>query len=77
MNSSNNFVILMIMPKSDVNHESFEDSNPKFKLDLYDVVYAHHEMFQEPTGLPPNRETQHEIQLQQDCPLPNISIYLM
>ena len=34
-------------------------------------------MFQEPTGLPPKREIQHEIQLQQDFPLPNISMYHM
>ena len=47
------------------------------KSDLYDVVDAHHEMFQEPTGLPPKREIQHEIQLQQDCPLPNINMYRM
>jgi hypothetical protein len=32
-------------------------------------------MFQEPTGLPPKREIQHEIHLHQDCPLPNIGMY--
>ena len=34
-------------------------------------------MFQEPTSLPPKREIQHEIQLHQDCPLPNIGMYHM
>ena len=34
-------------------------------------------MFQEPKGLPPKRAIQHEIQLQQDCPLPNIGMYRM
>lgn len=34
-------------------------------------------MFQEPNGLPPKRGIQHEIQLQQDCPLPNIGMYKM
>ena len=34
-------------------------------------------MFQEQTGFPPKREIQHEIQLQQDCPLPNIGMYRM
>ena len=77
VNSSKNFFLLIIKPKADVNHESFEDCDPKLKLYLYDVVYAHHEMFQEPTGLPPKREIQHEIQLQQDCPLPNIDMYRM
>jgi hypothetical protein len=32
-------------------------------------------MFQEPTGLPPKREVEHAIYLQQDAPLPNIGIY--
>ena len=27
--------------------------------------------------MPPKREIQHEIQLQQDCPLPNINMYHM
>ena len=75
VNSSKNFVLLMIKPKVDVNHDSFQDCDPKVKSSLYDVVDAHHEMFQKPTGLPPKREIQHEIQLKQDCPLPNIGMY--
>ena len=67
----------MNKPKDDVNNENFQDCNPKLKSDLYDVVDAHHEMFQEPTGLPPKREIQHEIHLQQDFPLPNIGMYHM
>ena len=51
----------MIKPKDDANHESFEDCDPKLKSDLYDVVYAHHEMFQESIGLPPKIEIQHDI----------------
>ena len=49
VNSSKNFVLLIIKPKADVNHESFQDSDSKLKSDVYDVVDAHHEMFQEPT----------------------------
>ena len=67
----------MIKPKADVNNESFEDFDPKCKSDLYDLFDAHHEMFQEPTWLPPKREIQHEIQLKQDYPLPNIDMYRM
>ena len=67
----------MIKPKVDVNHESFDNCDPKLKSDLYDVVDAYHEMFQEPTGLPPKREIQHEIHLHPDCPLPNIGMYRM
>ena len=77
MNSSKSFVLLMVKPKVDVNHESFENCDSKLKSYLYDVVDAHHDMFQEPTGSPPKREIQHEIQLQQDFPLPNIAMYRM
>jgi hypothetical protein len=47
------------------------------KSDLYEVVNQNDEMFQEPKGLPPKRGIQHEIQLQQDCPLTNIGMYRM
>lgn len=47
------------------------------KSDLFDVVRKHGEMFQEPKGLPPKRGIQHEIQLQQDVPLPSIGMYCM
>ena len=67
----------MIKPKTDINLEYFEGCDPKLKSELYVVVNAHHEMFQEPTRLPPKRDIQHEIQLQQDCPLPNIDMYRM
>eukprot|EP00253_Pinus_taeda_P010474 PITA_10474 len=77
VNSSKNFVLLMIKPKVDVNHESFDNCDPKLKSDLYYVVDLYHEMFQEPTGLPPKREIQHEIHLHPDCPLPNIVMYRM
>ena len=77
VNSSKSFVLLMIKTKVDVNHESFENFDFKLKSDLYDVVDAHHEMFQVPTGLPPKREVQHEIHLHPDCPLPNIGMYRM
>jgi hypothetical protein len=75
VNSSKSFVLLMIKPKVDVNHEAFENCDSKIKSDLYDVVDAHHEMFQEPIGLHPKREIQHEIHLHQYCPLPNIGMY--
>ena len=41
------------------------------------MVSQHGEMFQEPKGFPPKRGIQHEIQLQQDVPLPNIGMYCM
>jgi hypothetical protein len=47
------------------------------KSDLYEVVNQYDEMFQEPKRLPSKRGIQHEIQLQQDYPLPNIGMYRM
>ena len=38
-------------------------------------MFNYDEIFQEPTGLPPKREIQHEIHLQQDAPLPNVGMY--
>ena len=49
VNSSKNFVLLLIKPKADVNNESFEGCDPKLKSDLYDMVNGHHDLFQEPT----------------------------
>ena len=39
VNSSKSFVLLMIKPKDDVNHESFEGCDPKLKSNLYGVVH--------------------------------------
>ncbi len=75
VNASKNFLLLVIKKKNDIDYESFEGCDDKFKSDLFDVVRKHGEMFQEPKGMPLKRGTQHEIQLQQDVPLPNIGMY--
>ena len=77
VNSSNNFMLLIIKPKNDVDNEAFKGCHLNLKPELVDVVNQYDEMFQEPKGLPPKRGIQHEIQLQQDCPLPNIGMYKM
>jgi len=77
VNSSKNFVLLMIKPKNDVDNEAFKGCDSNLKAELVDIVSQYDEMFQEPKGLPPKRGIQHEIQLQQDCPLPNIGMYKM
>jgi hypothetical protein len=77
VNASKNFVLLMIKPKDDIENEVFQGFDAKLKFDLYEVVNQYDEMFKEPKGLPPKRGIQHEIQLQQDCPLPNIGMYRM
>ena len=45
------------------------------KKELIDIVSKYDDIFQEPDGLPPKREIQHEIHLQQDSPLPNVGMY--
>jgi hypothetical protein len=77
VNASKNFVLLMIKPKEDIETEAFQGFDTKLKSDLYEVVTHYDEMFKEPKGLPPKRGVQHEIQLQQDSPLPNIGMYRM
>src|ERR1700735_1470019 len=57
--------------------ESFAGCDVKLKAELVDVVNQNGDVFQEPKGLPPKWGIQHEIQLQQDCPLPNIGMYRM
>ena len=39
-------------------------------VDYYDIL------FQDPKGLPPKREIQLEIHLQQDAPIPKTSMYM-
>jgi hypothetical protein len=77
VNASKNFVLLMIKPKDDIENEAFQSCDTNLKSDLYEVFNQYDEMFKEPNGLPPKRGIQHEIQLQQDCPLPNIGMYRM
>jgi hypothetical protein len=77
VNASKNFVLLMIKPKDDIENEAFQGCDTRLKSDLYEVVNQYDEIFKEPKGLPPKRGIQHAIQLQQDCPLPNIGMYRM
>jgi len=63
VNSSKNFVLLMIKPRNDVDNEAFKGCGSNFKSKLVDVVNQYDEVFQESKGLPPKRGIQHEIQL--------------
>ena len=67
----------MIKQKNDKDFESFEGFDDRLKSDFFDMISQHGEMFQEPKWLPPKSEIQHEIQLQQNVPLPNIGMYRM
>lgn len=73
----NSSKLIMIKPKNDIDNEAFQGYDSRLKSELVDVVNQYDEMFQEPKRLPPKRGIQHEIQLQQDFPLPNIGMYKM
>ena len=75
INASKNFVLMIVKAKDVEQTESFKGCDPKLKKDLIKVVFDYDILFQEPKGLRPKREIQHEIHLLQDAPLPNIGMY--
>ena len=77
VNASKNFVLMMVKEKNDEISKSFEGCDPEHKSELIEIISEYDDLFQNPKGLPPKREIQHEIHLQQDVPLPNIAMYRM
>ena len=68
----------MVVREKDVGTtNAFQGCDPSHKKKLIDIVSNYDDIFQEPDGLPPKREIQHEIILQQDFPLPNVGMYRM
>ena len=63
VNSSKNFVLLMIKAKYIVGSEALTGCDSKLKHDLVEIVNTYEKMFQEPKRLPPKRGIQHEIHL--------------
>ena len=53
----------------------FEVCDAKQQVDLEKFVSEYDILFHEPKGLPPKKEIVHDINLQQDAPLPNIKMY--
>ncbi len=43
--------------------KAFQGCDPTHKNELYEIVSNYNRIFQEPSGLPPKREIQHEIHL--------------
>jgi hypothetical protein len=54
---------------------SLEGCTKEHKHQLEELLQAYRGVFQEPKGLPPKREVEHEIQLLLDSPLSNIGLY--
>ena len=59
-----NFVLMIVKAKDVGQNETYKGCDPKHKNDLIKVVSNYDILFQEPKGLPPKREIQHEIHLQ-------------
>ena len=57
--------------------DAFQGCDGKHKQELMDLIADYNALFQEPQGLCPKREIQHEIHLLHDTPLPNIRMYRM
>jgi hypothetical protein len=76
--STNKIDVLMVLKEKNVGkYDAFQVFDPSHKQELIDIVSKYDDIFQESDGLPPKREIQHEIHLQQDSPLPNVGMYRM
>jgi hypothetical protein len=77
INTNKRYVLMVINYKYVGTSDAFQGCDPSHKNELIDIVSKYDDIFQEPYGLPPKREIQHEIHLQQDSPLPNVVMYKM
>ena len=77
VNARKNFVLMMVKVKNDEISKYLRGCDPKHKSELIEIISEYDDLFQDPKGLLPKREIQHEIHLQQDVPLPNIAMYRM
>ena len=75
VNASKYFVLVIMKQKVKDSLDSFSGCDLSHKQELVKIISNCDELFQEPTGLPPKREIEHEIHLQQDAPLLNIGMY--
>ena len=69
-------ILLMVVKEKKLDKTNvFEGFHAKQQADLEKVVSEYDTLFQEHKGLPPKNEIVHDINLQQDAPLPNIKMY--
>lgn len=77
VNAGKQFLLMIVKAKDIDKYDAFQGCNPKQKPNLVKVVSDYDILFQDPKGLPPKREIEHEIYLQQDSSLPNIGMYML
>ena len=77
VNLSKGCMLMVVRGKDAELSDAFHGCDHVHKKELCELISNYDEMFQEPKGFPPKRGMQHEILLEQDCPLPNIGMYRM
>jgi hypothetical protein len=64
INTNKRYVLMDIREKYVETSDTFQGCDPYHKKELIDIVSKYDDIFQEPDGLPPKREIQHEIHIQ-------------
>jgi hypothetical protein len=63
VNTNKRYVFMVVKEKDVGTSNAFQACDPSHKNELIDIVSKYDDFFQEPDGLPPKREIQHEIHL--------------
>jgi hypothetical protein len=77
INTNKRYVLMVVREKYVKKSDAFQGCDSSHKKELIDIFSKYDDVFQELDQLPPKREIQHEIHLQQDSPLPNVGMYRM
>nr|CAD1831489.1 unnamed protein product [Ananas comosus var. bracteatus] len=77
INACQKFALLVIRPviAKEANSKILSLACKKNTDDVAKLIGEHQDLFQEVRGLPPKRAVEHEIQLINDAPLPNLGMY--
>jgi hypothetical protein len=77
INTNKRYLIMVIREKDVRIFDAFQGCDPSHKNELIDIFSKYDDIFQEPDRLPPKREIQHEIHLQNYSPIHNVGMYMM
>jgi hypothetical protein len=77
INTNKRYVLMVVREKYVDTSYAFLGCDPYHTHELIDIVSKYDDIFQKPDGLPPKREIQHEIHIQQDSPLLIVGMYRM
>jgi len=63
IDSSKGYILMVVREEDVETYEDFQHCDPTHKKALYEIVSNYNGLFQEPSGLPPKHEIQHDIHL--------------